>query len=54
MRKKAISPLGETLESFLQGVGLRKKVYDAVVKRVNAWQKIKSEQKGRSAPRGKI
>ncbi|MGH7075307.1 MAG: Fis family transcriptional regulator [Stellaceae bacterium] len=38
MTQKDKGPAGETLEEFLNEVGIGKDVYDAAVKRVVAWQ----------------
>jgi DNA-binding phage protein len=38
MSKLGKSPVGETLEEFLEELGIRNEVYDVAIKRVVAWQ----------------
>jgi len=52
-RKKKMGPLGETLEEFLESVGLREEVYDGVIKRVVAWQ-LEQARKKRAMTKGKL
>jgi antitoxin HicB len=52
-RKKKIGPLGETLEEFLESVGLREEVYDGVIKRVLAWQ-LEQARKKRAMTKEKL
>jgi hypothetical protein len=38
MNEEDVSPLGETLEDFLEGLGERNEVYGEAMKRVLVWQ----------------
>jgi antitoxin HicB len=38
MARKHDSPVGETLEAFLEGQGIRDEVYEHAIKAVLAWQ----------------